>query len=73
MSKTGERVDFMRKYILNIHTGAIHNGQAPCHLCQKMKESNKKYFDNYNEAVNFYEGKNKKGTPCGIYLKDMDK
>ena len=36
-------MDFMRKYILNIHTGAIHNGQAPCHLCQKMKESNKKY------------------------------
>lgn len=63
----------MSKYILNISTGTIHNGQTPCHLCKKMKESNKKYFDDYNEAVNFYEGKNKKGTPCGICLKNMDK
>ena len=37
-----------------------------------FQESNKKYFDDYNEAVNFFEGKSKKGNPCGICLKDMD-
>ena len=62
----------MSKYILNINTGAIHNGEKPCCFCKKMKESNKKYFDDYNEAVNFFEGKSKKGNPCGICLKDMD-
>lgn len=62
----------MSKYILNIGTGTIHDGENPCSPCQKMKEDRKKFFDNYVEAVNFFEGKNKKGTPCGKCLKNMD-
>ena len=62
----------MKGYILNIDTAIIHDGKRPCHCCKNMKESNKKYFDDYNEAVNFYEGKSKKGTPCGICLKNKD-
>jgi len=62
----------MSKYILNIQSGAIHNGKTPCSPCKKMKESNKKYFDDYNKAVDFFEGKNKKGYPCGRCLKNMD-
>ena len=60
----------MSKYILNINTAKIHDGENPCSVCKRMSEENKKYFDNYDEAVNYFEGKNKKGTPCGICFKN---
>ena len=62
----------MAKYILNIKTGIIHNAIMPCAHCKRTKEGNKKYFEIYEEAINFFEGKNKKGEPCGICLKDKD-
>ena len=62
----------MKNYVLNIKTGKIHNGKRPCNQCTRCKESNKKYFDNYDEAVYFFEGKNEKGIPCGICLKQKD-
>ena len=34
-----------------------------------MKESNKKYFDDYNEAVNFLKEKVKKETLAEVALK----
>ncbi len=61
----------IKKYLLNIQTKKIHNGFSPCHRAKSMKESNKKWFDNYEEAVNFYEGKSR-GEPCGICLKDYE-
>ena len=60
----------MAKYILNINTGKIHNALNPCYNCKKTTEENKKYFENYEDAVNYYEGKTKKGIPCGICLKN---
>ena len=60
----------MSKYILHILKGTIHDGENPCYHCKKMKEENKKYFDDYDDAVNFFEGKNKKGVPCGTCFKN---
>ena len=62
----------MAKYILNIKTGVIHNAVMPCAQCQRTNEGNKKYFEIYDEAVNFFEGKISKGKPCGICLKNKD-
>ena len=62
----------MKNYILNIKTGIIHDGRNPCARCKKANEGNKKYFEKYEEAVNFYEGKTSKGRPCGICLKDKN-
>lgn len=59
------------EYLLNIHTGIIHNGETPCHRARKIKQSNQMYFDTYEEAVNFFNG-NRKGEPCGICMKDYD-
>ena len=59
----------MAKYILNIKTRAIHDGENPCALCKRMNEENKKFFEKYEDAVNYYEGKTLKGTPCGVCLK----
>lgn len=63
----------MSNYILVLGSGKIHNGNKPCYPCRNAKECNKKYFDTYENAVNFYEGKNKKGEPCGRCLKELDK
>jgi len=63
----------MSKYILNIKTGKIHDGVNPCYQCKKSKEGNKKFFDNYDEALNFFEGETSKGEPCGICLKEKDR
>ena len=60
------------KYILNIKTGKIHNAVTPCIPCRKTTEGNKKHFEVYEEAVNFFEGKTQKGEPCGICMKDKD-
>lgn len=60
----------MGKYLLNIHTATIHNGDNPCCQGRIMAEANKKWFNEYLEAVNFFEGKNKKGTPCNRCLKN---
>jgi len=58
------------KYLLNIKTGTIHDGSAYCPRINRMAEFNKKWFDKYEDAVNYYSGKEKKGCPCGICLKD---
>ncbi len=63
----------MSKYILNLKTGTIHNGITPCAQCKKALEGNKKYFELYEDAVNFFEGKTEKGKPCGKCLKEKDK
>ena len=60
----------MARYILNIKTGKIHNGLKPCTQCKNCNEGNKKYFDNYEDAVNYFEGKTLKGIPCGKCLKE---
>ena len=62
----------MEKYILNIKTGKIHSGLSPCGQCKNTKEGNKKYFNNYMDAVNYFEGKSLKGIPCGKCLKEKD-
>jgi len=46
----------MSKYILNIKTGKIHDGKKPCAPCNQAKKSNLKFFDNYNDAINYFEG-----------------
>lgn len=60
----------MERYLLNIKTGTIHNGITPCGQAKRMKESNKKRFDSYYDAVNFFDG-DKRGEPCGICLGDQ--
>ena len=62
--------DCVKKYLLNISTGTIHNGDNPCYQGKVMAESNKKWFYEYFDAVNFYEGKSKKGIPCCRCLKE---
>lgn len=62
----------MKKYLLNISTGRIHNGRKPCYQGMLIAEFNKKWFDDYKEAVNYFEGKGKKGCPCGRCLKEED-
>jgi hypothetical protein len=59
-------------YILNIKTGKIHSGKNPCRFCQKMGKANKKFFDKYEDAVNFFEGNTVKGNPCNLCLKEMN-
>lgn len=59
----------MSKYILNIKSGTIHSAENPCVPCRKAIEANKKYFDHYEEAVNYFEGNRRKGTPCGRCLR----
>ena len=61
----------MKKYLLNIQTGTIHNGKNPCNQGRTMAEFNKKWLDEYLKAVNYFEGTGKKGCPCGICLKKM--
>ena len=63
----------MLNYILNIKTGKIHNGINPCAHCRNCNEGNKKYFAEYDEAVNYFEGKTQKGIPCGVCLKEKNK
>ncbi len=60
----------MKRYLLNIKSGTIHKGDDLCYQGRTMAEFNKKWFDEYTEAVNYYEGKSKKGCPCGKCLKE---
>lgn len=62
----------MRKYLLNIQRATIHNGIHPCVAARKMKESNKKWFDTYQEAENYYEGKTRSGVICGNCFKSIE-
>ena len=64
----------MKKFLLNIANGKIHKGifQDQCRAVKKMKESNQKWFDVYEEAENYYEGKTKKGEICGICFKSKE-
>ncbi len=61
----------MWRYVLNIKMGTIHDTTADCPAARKMKEENKKYFENYLDAVNYYEGR-KKGQPCGVCMRNKD-
>ena len=62
----------MSKYILNIKTGMIHSAITPCAQCKRSNEGNKKYFEIYEDAVNYFEGKTSKGKPCGICMKEKN-
>lgn len=53
-----------RNYLLNIKTGKIHSAKHPCARAKRMDEANKKYFEDYEKAVDYFEGKIKKGEPC---------
>ena len=58
-------------FLLNISTGTIHDATCSCPNSKRMAEKNKKLFDKYEDAVNFYTG-TKKGNPCGICLKNKE-
>lgn len=60
----------MEKYFLNISSGTIHNGLKPCYQGRTTAEFNKKWFNEYSDAVNYFEGKGKTGCPCGKCLKE---
>lgn len=62
----------MKKFLLNIQSGVIHSGISPCYQGKMMSEANKKWFDKFSDAVNFYEGKTKTGVPCCRCLKEYD-
>ena len=62
----------MSNYILNIRTRTIHDGKNPCAAAQRMAIANTKYFEKYEDAVNFFEGKTKKGQPCSKCLKSYE-
>ena len=62
----------MKRYLLNISSGTIHNGLKPCYQGRLTAEFNKKWFDDYLEAVNYFEGRGKKGCPCGNCLKEKE-
>lgn len=55
-----------KRYLLNINTGKIHDANHPCARAKKMAEANKKYFENCESAVNYFEGMRKKGELCCI-------
>lgn len=50
-------------FLLNIKSGKIHNGIAPCPAVKNMGTENTKVFHSFDEAVNFFEG-GKKGEAC---------
>ncbi len=62
----------MRKFLLNIAQGKIHNGILPCAPAMRMAEANKKWFDTYIEAENYFEGDSKKGVICNRCFKNKD-
>lgn len=53
-------------YLLNIKTRKIHSEMHPCTAAKRMAEANKKYFEEYEDAENYFEGKREKGQPCNI-------
>ena len=53
------------KCVLNIITGKVHNADCPCQFVRRTKEQNKKYFDNLEDAINYFEGGKRKGEQCG--------
>lgn len=62
----------MRRYLLNIAQGKIHNGISPCSPAMRMAEANKKWFDTYIEAENYFEGDSKKSEICNRCFKSKD-
>ena len=63
----------MSKYILNIQTHKIHDGDNPCYSCRNAKKSNLKQFSCYDDAVNYFDSKTVKGIHCGKCMKLYDK
>ena len=53
-----------KNYLINIKTGKIHSGKKPCPAVSKMAEFNKKWFDTFTEAENYYGGEDKKADIC---------
>lgn len=62
-----------KPFMLNISRAVIHDGMHPCGNAKRIKTENIKWFDSYEDAVNYYEGECKKGIPCGICMKNYDK
>ena len=54
------------KYALNIKTGIIHRNDGSCYMLKRAKAANCKFFSNYEDALNYYEGGKERGKPCGI-------
>lgn len=52
------------KYFLNIKSGVIHNGEAPCYAGKHMDEGNKKWSDLFERLENYYDSGGKKGVAC---------
>ena len=57
-------------YLLNISTGKIHSALHPCARAKRMAEANKKYFEDYESAVHYFEGRVKKGEACNLCLRE---
>ena len=51
----------MKRYLLNLDKKTIHNGLDLCYAAKRMKKSNQKWFDKYEDAENYYEGDMEKG------------
>lgn len=62
----------MKRFLLNIAQHKIHNGFSPCPPAKRMAECNKKWFDTYLEAENYYEGGIKKGEICTLCFKNKN-
>lgn len=63
----GEKI--MKRYLLNLDKKTIHNGLSLYYAAKRMKKSNQKWFDKYEEAENYYEGDTDKGHICGVCFK----
>ena len=59
----------MKRYLLNLDKKTIHNGLDLCYAAKRMKKSNQKLFDKYEDAENYYEGDMEKGHICGVCFK----
>ena len=42
----------MKRYLLNLDKKTIHNGLDLCYAAKRMKKSNQKWFDKYEEYYN---------------------
>ena len=55
-----------KQYVLNIRTGIIHRKKRICHLGKRIKQENKKSFDQYQEAVDYYDNDSMKAHKCAV-------
>lgn len=57
------------RYLLNIRTGKIHDGENLCYHGRNIAEENQKWSNSFEELVDFFEG-SKKGVACGVCCKE---